>query len=221
LAIAAAVEPVAVRSAGAGLDRRGAAEHGEGGFGAERFGVVAGGDEECAGRVGADAESADQLWRGGRGESGELAVEAADLGLERLAATGEVPERELAGGERRVELAGAELGGLADKPRGRERSQLVSHPGGAVTSSARRALIACVRALSALPRARRSSRIISTSSSPAFGEPAASADKTARAAASASVGSDLPLRRRVWRLGRITSTTRISRARRWRASAAP
>jgi hypothetical protein len=69
--------------------------------------------------------------------------------------------------------------------------------GGAVTSSERSALIACVRALIAVDRATRSTRIISTRSSPAFGAPAASADKTARAAASASVGSDLPLRRRV------------------------
>jgi len=46
-----------------------------------------------------------------------------------LAATGEVPERELAGGERAAERSGAELGCLADKPAGRERSQLLAQLG--------------------------------------------------------------------------------------------
>ena len=51
--------------------------------------------------------------------------------------------------------------------------------------------------------------------------PAASPEIAARAAEMASWGSDLPLRRRRWRLGRSTSTTRIRSARRCRVSPAP
>src|SRR5665647_968288 len=68
LAVAAPVGPVAVCLARGGVDRGGAAEHREGGFGAESFGVVAGGDQERAGGVGADAERLEEPWRGRSGE---------------------------------------------------------------------------------------------------------------------------------------------------------
>src|SRR6266496_1561519 len=221
LAVAAPVEPVAVCLARGGVDRGGAAEHREGGLGAEPFGVVAGGDQERAGGVGADAERLDEPRRGSSGELSQLSVEAGDLGFECLVAAGEVSECALAGGQRAVERpersrAALPTSLLVERARSSSRSS-----GSAVTSSERSALIAWVRALIAVWRATRSTRIISTRSSPALGEPAASTDKTVRAAASASVGSDLPLRRRVWRLGRITSITSTLRARRWRARPAP
>ncbi len=50
-------------------------------------------------------------------------------------------------------------------------------------------------------------RLVSTGPSPALGAPDASPLSAARAAASASVVSDLPRRRRNWRLARLTSTT--------------
>src|SRR5580692_6675709 len=52
LAVPAAVEAVTDGFAGGGRDGRGPAEHGEGGFGVETFGVVAGSDEQGAGGVG-------------------------------------------------------------------------------------------------------------------------------------------------------------------------
>src|SRR5665647_2612729 len=122
LAVAAPVEPVAVCLARGGVDRGGAAEHREGGFGAESFGVVAGGDQERAGGVSADAERLEEPWRGRSGELSQLSVEAGDLGFECLVAAGEVPECELAGGQRAVERPGAEPGCLANEPAGRESS---------------------------------------------------------------------------------------------------
>ena len=62
---------------------------------------------------------------------------------------------------------------------------------GAVTSSPLSWLTAAVRALTAERRAARSIRIASTGPSADFGHAAASPDSTARAAASASAGSDL------------------------------
>ncbi len=78
-----------------------------------------------------------------------------------------------------------------------------------------------VRALLAEQRATRSTLIISTRSLPALGAPEASPETMARAAASASVGSDLPFSRRVWRLGRMTSITNWSSPARKRARPAP
>src|SRR5664280_2801418 len=83
---------------------------------------------------------------------------------------------------------------------------------GAVTSTPLIWLIAWVRDLTAESRVSFSSRTISTWSSPAFGIPVAVPASTARAAASASIGSLLPRRCRVERSGRFTSTT----ARPWR-----
>ena len=51
--------------------------------------------------------------------------------------------------------------------------------------------------------------------------PATSPARAARAAVMAAWGSDLPLRRRRWRLGRSTSTTLTRSAWRWRVSPAP
>jgi hypothetical protein len=76
----------------------------------EPLGVVAGGDQQRAGRVGADPEGLDQPWRGGGGQLRELGVEARDLRLERLAAARELSERELAGGQRTAKESGAEPG---------------------------------------------------------------------------------------------------------------
>jgi hypothetical protein len=86
---------------------------------AEAFGVVAGGDEELAGGLGADALLGEEPWRGGPGELGEVDVELADLGGERFPAAGEVPQRPLGrrggvhgGGWAPVGAAGDALGGL-------------------------------------------------------------------------------------------------------------
>jgi hypothetical protein len=92
---------------------------------------------------------------------------------------------------------------------------------GAVTNSALVALIAWVRARIAVARATRSERIISTCPVPALGATVAWPACTARAAASASSGSDLPRRRRAARSQRLTSKTTWPLAARKRARAAP
>nr|WP_239155629.1 hypothetical protein [Amycolatopsis sp. FDAARGOS 1241] len=70
---------------------RDAAELGEGGFVADAFGVVAGGDEELAGDLDADAVQFDQF--GGRcvDEGLDLLVEGLDLIIEPLPAVRQVP----------------------------------------------------------------------------------------------------------------------------------
>src|SRR3712207_9132406 len=57
LAVAAAVESMAVRLARGGRDRGGAAEHRERRFGVQPVGVLPGGDQQLAGDVGADPRS--------------------------------------------------------------------------------------------------------------------------------------------------------------------
>jgi hypothetical protein len=52
--VAASVKPVAVGAPGAGRDGRDTAQVGEGGFGAQPLGVVAGGGQELAGDLSAD-----------------------------------------------------------------------------------------------------------------------------------------------------------------------
>jgi hypothetical protein len=64
-------------------------------------------------------------------------------------------------------------------------------------------------------------RTISTGPSPVFAVAVAWPDSTARAAASASMASVLPRRRRLALSGWLTSVTMMSAARRWRVSAAP
>jgi hypothetical protein len=95
---------------------------------------------------------------------------------------------------------------------------------GAVTRKACSWFAACVLAFIAERRAARRALIISTSPSPLLGTPDDSPAKTARAAASASEGSDFwRLRREPRRLcfGRSTSSTSIPLALKWRVSPAP
>jgi hypothetical protein len=67
--------------------------------------------------------------------------------------------------------------------------------------------IVALRALTALARATRSSRIDSTIPSVCLGTVVAVPASAKRAAISASTGSLLPRRRRVWACGWLTSTT--------------
>jgi hypothetical protein len=64
-------------------------------------------------------------------------------------------------------------------------------------------------------------RICSTAPSRHFGEVLADPDRAARAAASASIGSDFPNRRRICRFGRSTSTTTIPSLWRYRVKPTP
>ena len=64
------------------MDRGDAAEVGEGGFGGDPVGVVAGGDEQQGGGVHADAGQAQQARGGGLDELSELIVEAGTVGVD-------------------------------------------------------------------------------------------------------------------------------------------
>ena len=64
------------------MDRGDPAEVGEGGFGADPFGVVAGGDEQQRGGVDADAGSSSRLGAVASNEVGELVVEAGAVGVD-------------------------------------------------------------------------------------------------------------------------------------------
>ena len=68
-------------------------------------------------------------------------------------------------------------------------------------------ILAWVRLPLAERRATRNTRMASTFPSLVLADPVASLPWAARAAATVSWGSDFPLRRRRWRLGRSTSTT--------------
>src|SRR5438093_182948 len=75
LAVAAEVEAVPGRASRAGFDRGGAAELGEGGLATEPVDVLAGGDEQLAGALGADSEEPDRARCRRFGEALELVVE--------------------------------------------------------------------------------------------------------------------------------------------------
>jgi hypothetical protein len=81
--------------------------------------------------------------------------------------------------------------------------------------------MAWLRALTAVARATRRHRTISTRWLPVLGMAVTCPASTARAAASASTGSDLPRRRRAERSGRLTSKTSWPWAPRKRARPAP
>ena len=207
MAVAAAVEAVPVGLAGGDLDRGGAAERGVGAFVAQSVGVVAGGDEELTGGVVADAVHGDE--RGGDVVEDRLDVPVEFSDLEaRALANGVRPTRAIT--RRAVGCRGdgrAPSGSDGDLLLEGQAAELGADPvRGGVDEAVQ--LVRCrVRAFIAPARATRSWRRASTGPVPVLGITMASPASTARAAASASTGSDFPRRRRCWRLGRFTSTT--------------
>jgi hypothetical protein len=125
-----------------GLHGGGAAQRGERGLGVQPPGVVAGGDQQRGGAVGADAVQVAQLGSVAGGEGVELLGEQGDLGVEVLVAAGQAaqgqPDRRGRGGKR----AHLERGGGTDQPAGGQAAQLLAELGWAVTSSPWRALMA-------------------------------------------------------------------------------
>ena len=79
LSVAAAVESVAVGPPGAGGDRGGAAQGGEGCLGADSVGVVAGGDEQGGGGDDAVALGGEHRRGGAGGQCAQLGVDVGDL----------------------------------------------------------------------------------------------------------------------------------------------
>jgi hypothetical protein len=87
-----------------------AAEPGEGGFGVQSVGVVAGGDEELSCGVDADAGECDEVGGHGGDEGGQVAVEVVDLGLKSEPAASEAAQGDLGGGGWIADRAGSEGG---------------------------------------------------------------------------------------------------------------
>ena len=77
--VTTAVEPATLGLAGGGLDRADAAERGEGCFVVEALGVVAGGDEQRRGGVGADTVAFEQPRGVCAQRVGDLAVQIVDF----------------------------------------------------------------------------------------------------------------------------------------------
>src|SRR5205823_5612181 len=115
--VAAAVEPVSVGAPGAGGDRRGAAQVGQGGLGAAPFGVVAGGDQQLAGHVGSGSVDG----AGGRGGGGDQGAEAPvgqrDLGVQAVHPAGDGAQRGggRGGGIVEVVVGGGQAGAAVDE----------------------------------------------------------------------------------------------------------
>ena len=209
LSVSAAVQAVpAAGHSRAGGDRAGAAELRERGLGLDPVWVVAEHDQQLSGGVGADAVALAQCWRRLGCERVQQRVMGPDLLIEVEPSPRQALQRLLGRGGRVVDGAGTECGqrsmsALSGNPSRDSRSSA-----GALTIKALSAMIAEVRPLRAVSRATLVWRIISTRPSADFGIVVAVPARTARAAASASAVSDLPLARRLRRSPRLTSTTR-------------
>jgi hypothetical protein len=130
-------------------------------------------------------------------------VEFGDLLAEQQVAVGDAAQRSLGRGNGVGEVwTGTQPGGRHHQLLARQRPQVPRSGSGALTTKQPSWLPAAVRAFIAPRRATRSARIASTRPSRPLGIPVAVPANAARAAASASRGSDLPLVRLVRRSGR-------------------
>ena len=154
---------------------------------------------------------------GGHQRDDEL-VEAVELAVQELRAPSQLAQRDAGG------VAGdVAAGGAAATPARLTRAAGVClanrarRSSGPVRTSALAWLMVRVRSPAALRLATIRVRIASTAPSRPLGAPRARPDCAARAALTASSGSDLPCRRRSCRSERSTSTTRMPAAVMWRA----
>ena len=210
--VTTAVEPVPLGLPGARFDRADSAERGEGGVAGEPVGVAAGGDEQLRGAVDADAGALEQLGRDLLDEDSDLDVEVADFVVEVEPAPAEAAQRALSGGGGVQSGAGA--GPLPAAAGAQPQAQVL----GAVDEQRLDLVGGLGLGLDGAVAAMLSARSAPTWPSRSLGTAVASPASTARAAASASTGSLLPLRRRRARSGRLTSSTLIPAACRQRAS---
>jgi hypothetical protein len=120
LAVTGAAESVSLLLAGRGVEGGGAAEPGEGAFGAETAGVVSGGDEQGASGVGADPDLGNQFGRSGGNQRLQDVVEAGDFAVELEHPTRQGPQRQTGGGADVAASARAERRGPAHQLGDRE-----------------------------------------------------------------------------------------------------
>ena len=222
VSVTAPIEPMpAGGPPGRGRDRTGATQLRERGFGANPVGVIAEEDQHLGRGAGADPEALTKRGRRLGREAHEVPVVRRDFLVEGDPAAGKCPEVYLAA------AVGVSRGpGLRPAQCVRRawavRSWSVSRsPGDAVTMICFKVIIAAVRAFTAVSRATLSWRMISTAPSAVLGIAVDWPASTDRAAASASIVSDLPAARRKRRSPRFTSVTRCPARRTARARPAP
>ena len=212
VSVTAPIEPMpAGGSPGRGRDRTGATQLRERGFGANPVGVIAEEDQHLGRGACADPEALTKRGRRLGREAHEVPVVRRDFLVEGDPAAGECPEGVLGGG------GCVEGPGLRPAQRVRRawavRPWSVSRsPGDAVTMICFKVIIAAVRAFTAVSRATLSWRMISTAPSAVLGIAVDWPASTDRAAASASIVSDLPAARRKRRSPRFTSRDTMPRS---------
>jgi hypothetical protein len=183
------------------LDRADAAQCGEGGFTLEPVGVVAGSDQQLGGTDRADPRAGQQPGDDLTDDQVDVLVVVADLGVQVLPATGQGTEGDA--GAVGADQGGAGIGELDDA----SAVDLDALGVGQLQDEAAQLLLGLGAGLDALRRATSKARSCPAGPARRLGVAVASPASTARAAASASTGSDLPRRRRATRLGRLTSNT--------------
>ena len=220
--VAAAVEPVAAGLAAAGGDGAGAAERGEGLFGVQPVGVVAGGDQQGAGGVGPDAFEGQQVRGQGFGDAVHALLGLGVPGGEVLDALGQLAQRVAGGAEQGVVVSGdPEVGTGVQQFAVRQAAEALAERVGCEDQQGLE-LVDRLGAVLADP-AQQEFRVRNASTCPSrvLAIAVAWPDRTARPAAIASMTSVLPCWRRVCRFGRVTSMTGTACERRCRVNAAP
>ena len=172
-------------------------------FAAQPLGMVAGGDQQDGGDIRADAVDAQQAGGLQCDQRREDVVEAVDLLGEILRSAAQLAQARPGWRSQRSRRAGSQRGQLGDQGVGGVPAKRARRSSGPVRTRARIWLIARVRS----PRAERlatiNARMASTVPSRPLGAPLALPDWAARAALTASRGSDLPGRRRSCRSGPV------------------
>ncbi len=212
LAVAAGIEAVAGDLPRGRRERRGGAQVRPGGLGAEPLGVIPGRDEQEGRGVGTDPVEGQKPGSVRGDKRDDELIEARQLGIKELGAPAQLAQREPGGVADGAAGAGPQRGQAGDQGSGGVAGKAGAQVIGPVKTRDRAWLIVWVRSERALRLATISARIASTAPSRPFGAPRARPDWAARAALTASRGSDLPWRRRSWRSDRSTSTTRMPAA---------
>ena len=153
-------------------------------------------DEQQRRGVGADPVQGQKAWGAGGDEGSDELVEALELAVEELGAPSQLAYRDAGGVAGTSPRRGRSDAIPATRAAVVCRANRVRRSSGPVRTSALAWLIVRVRSRMAPRLATISARIASTAPSRPFGAPRARPDWAARAALTASRGSDLPCRRR-------------------------
>jgi hypothetical protein len=157
-----------------------------------RSGVISGGDEQQRRGVGADPVDGDQAGSAGGHQRGDELVQAAELAAGELRAAAQLARRDTGGIADHVAGAGPQRRQAADQRRGAVPGEPGTQVVGPGQDQGLAWLMVWVRSPAALRLATISARVASTWPSRPLGAPRARPDCAARAALTASSGSDLP-----------------------------